>query len=273
MKTDVQKQEFSKIVNSLDKERSNLYDKMSENFGPNLYYEKGAGWYRSALNRVEMDLNSHPWDSHMGRNLNGAWKTKFHEEMHQLDHILASRKSDFALMDNGNGHAFWAFTHPDTVTGKKMIAAIDDDILNFINKAVDWDVAANGVTTKHIKTLGRISGEAKDATIRYLKTHYPTAKDRAMIDTVTDAIGLTTKGNLHPYKHGFWGHDAGYTKDAGKRGATSEAWANLGAFFLRGDTEALDAVKVLMPKTVSVYEDVFNEVIEYAKVNSLSYKP
>lgn len=273
LKTDIQKKEFADIIQNMDKEHANLYDKMSENFGPNLYYEKGAGWYRTAMNRVEMDLDSHPWDTHVGRNLNGAWKTKFHEEMHQLDHVLASRKTDFALLDNGKGHAFWAFTHPDTVTGKKLIAAIDDDVLNFINKAVDWDVATNGVSTKKIKTLGRISSEAKNATIRYLKTHYPTAKDRAMIDTVTDAIGLSTKGNLHPYKHGFWGHDAGYTKDAGKRGATSEAWANLGAFLLRGDTEALDAVRVLMPKTVSAYEDVFNEVMEYAKTNGLSYKP
>ena len=121
--------------------------------------------------------------------------------------------------------------------------------------------------------VGRISKEAKDATIRYLKEHYPTRKDRALIDTVTDAIGLTTNGNLHPYSHGFWGHSQKYCKDKGKEGATSEAWANLGAFFIRNDTEALDAVQKLMPNTVSSYKEVFDEVIEYAKANPLDYVP
>ena len=274
LKTDIQKKEFKDIVSNMDKEHANLYDKMSENFDSNLYYEKGCGWYRPSAKRVEMDLNSHPWDDRVGRNLKGAWKTKFHEEMHQLDHILASRKSDFALLDDGSGfHYKFAFTHPDTVTGKKMIVAIDDDVLDLINKAVDWNVSTNGASVKHIKNLGRISSDAKDSLILYLKSHYPSAKDRALIDTVTDAIGMTTKGNIHPYKQGFWGHDLSYSKQKGKIGATSEAWANLGAFFLRGDTEALDAVRVLMPKTVSVYEDVFNEVMEYAKVNGLSYNP
>ena len=125
---------------------------------------------------------------------------------------------------------------------------------------------------QNIKTLGRISSDAKDATIRYLKTNYPTRKDRAKIDTLTDVIGLTTNGNLHPYKHGFWGHDAAYTKDAGNRGATSEAWANFGAFFIRNDTEVLDALTEVMPETVSAYKEVFDEVIEYAKTNALTYK-
>jgi SPP1 gp7 family putative phage head morphogenesis protein len=274
LKTDVQKQEFSEIINSLDKNRANLYDKMSENFEHSLYYKKSAGWYNPTSKIVEMDLDSHPWDNAMGRNLNGAWKTKFHEEMHQLDHILASRKSPFAVMSSDSQkHAYWAFTHTDTVTGKKLIQAIDDDVLDIINKSIDWNVSTNGVSIKHIKSLNRIPSEAKDSLIRYLKTNYPTAKDRALIGTVTDAIGMTTKGNLHPYKQGFWGHRLDYCKSAGKNGATSEAWADLGGFFLRGDTEALDAVKILMPKTVSVYEGVFNEVIEYAKVNGLSYKP
>lgn len=274
LKTDIQKREFSNILDEMDKERANLYEKMSVNFQSSQYYQKGAGWYSPTRKRVEMDMESHPWDDRMERNLHGAWKTKFHEEMHQLDHILANRKTNFALLDDNSGYHYrFAFTHPDTVTGKKLIEAIDEDVLNFINKAVDWDVAANGATVKRIKTLGRISSEAKDATIRYLKHRYPTAKDRARIDTLTDAIGLTTKGNLHPWKHGFWGHDAAYCKDSGKRGATSEAWANLGAFFIRNDTEVLNALTEVMPKSVSEYRSVFDEVMEYAKTNTLTYKP
>lgn len=274
LKTDIQKRELSDILDNMSKEQANLYEKMSVNFQSNHYYDIDTGWYSPANKRVEMDMESHPWDSRMERNLHGAWKTKFHEEMHQLDHILANRKTDFALMDGTtNKHSFWAFTHPDTVTGKKLITAIDEDVLNFINKAVDWDVATNGAKVNHIKNLGRISSEAKEATIRYLKHCYPTYKDRARVDTLTDVIGLTTKANLHPYKYGFWGHDASYTKDAGKRGATSEAWANLGAFFIRNDTEVLDALTAVMPETISTYKNVFDEVIEYAKTNSLTYNP
>ncbi len=274
LKTDIQKRELSDILDNMSKEQANLYEKMSVNFQSNHYYDVNTGWYSPAKRRVEMDMGSHPWDDRMERGLHGAWKTKFHEEMHQLDHILANRKTDFALMDGTiNKHSFWAFTHPDTVTGKKLINAIDEDILNFINKAVDWDVATNGATVKHINNLGRISSEAKEATIRYLKHCYPTYKDRARIDTLTDAIGLTTKANLHPYKYGFWGHDASYTKDAGKRGATSEVWANLGAFFIRNDSEVLDALTAVMPETVSTYKSVFDEVMEYAKTNALTYNP
>ena len=272
LQTDIQKREFSDIINEMDKERANLYEKMSVNFQSSHYYDKGTGYYSPNKQQVYMDIDSHPWDDRLERNLHGAWKTKFHEEMHQLDHILATRKSKFAVLDrDSQKHAFWAFTHPDTVTGKKLIKSIDDDVLDIINKAVDWDIDANGATVKRIKTLGRISSEAKDSTIRYLKTKYPTLKDRALIDTVTDAIGLTTNGNLHPYSHGFWGHSQKYCKDTGKNGATSEAWANLGAFFIRNDTEALEAVQKLMPNTVSSYKEVFDEVVEYAKTNSLTY--
>lgn len=271
LKTDIQKKEFMDIVSNMDKEHANLYDKMSENFSSNLYYKKGYGWYKPFEKRVEMDLDSFPWDTNVGRNLNGAWKTKFHEEMHQLDHILASHKTDFSLLANGNGYDKWAFTRTYTVTGKKMIEAIDDDILNLINKAVDWNIDRGGIPSKHIKSLSRISTNAKADLLAYLKNSYPDKKSRALIDTVTDAIGLTTKGNLHPYKHHFWGHDLSYCQQKGKDGATSEAWANLAGFMMRGDTEALDAVRVLMPKTVSVYEDVFNEVMEYAKSNGLGY--
>jgi len=273
LKTDVHKKEFSDIIDSMDKERANLYNKMSENFSPHEYYQEKTGWYLPSQKRIQMDLNSYPWDDRLERNLQGAWKTKFHEEMHQLDHILGERKSPFAkLYDEVNGYAN-KMTAPTTVTGKKMIEAIDEDVLNFINEAVDWDVVVNGASAKHIKSLGRISSDAKDATIRYLQMRYPTKRDKASIDTLTDVIGLTTKGNLHPWSHGFWGHDKTYSKDRGKVGATSEAWANLGCFFLRNDTEILDILTDVMPKTVSTFRSVFDEVLEYAKTNPLSYKP
>lgn len=273
LKSDAHKKEFSDIINSMDKERANLYDKMSENFSPHEYYLEKTGWYLPSQKRIQMDLNSHPWDDRLERNLQGAWKTKFHEEMHQLDHILASRQSPFALLDGHTDRYASRITAPTSITGKKMIEAIDEDVLNLINEAVDWDIAVNGASIKHIKSLARISSDAKDATIRYLNAYYPTKRDRASIDTLTDVIGLTTKGNLHPWSHGFWGHDKTYCKDRGKVGATSEAWANLGCYFLRNDKEILDILNQVMPKTVSTFKVTFDEVMEYAKTHSLTYTP
>lgn len=272
LKNDAQKDEFSDIIVSWEKDKANLYNKMTDNFSSNRYYEKGTGWYSPSAKRIEMDMDSNEWEVWAERNSTGAWKTKFHEEMHQLDHILASQKSKFSLID-GTTDSFdtFEFTNPKTVTGKKMIQAIDDDVLELINTAIDWDVETNGVAAKHIKGLNRISSDAKDATIRYLRELCPTKKDKALIDTVTDAIGMTTKGNLHPYSKGFWGHDKAYCSQTGKSGATSEAWANLAGFMMRGDTEALEAVAKLMPKTVSTYQEIFDEVVEYAKLNPIHY--
>lgn len=273
LQTDIQKQEFFDIIDSMDKERANLYERMSVNFAPHEYYQKNTGWYLPSQRKIQMDLNSHPWDDRLERNLHGAWKTKFHEEMHQLDHVLGMRKSPFALLTDEVDKYAGKMTAPTTVTGKKMIEAIDEDVLNLINEAVDWDVAVNGASAKHIKSLGRISSDAKDATIRYLQMRYPTKRDKASIDTLTDVIGLTTKGNLHPWSHGFWGHDKTYSKDRGKVGATSEAWANFGCYFLRDDKEILDILNDVMPKTTSTFKSIFDEVMEYAKTNPLTYTP
>ena len=272
IKSDIQKKEFADIIDGMNKERANLYDKLSEVFPQNHYYDKGTGWYSPWKRRVEMDLNSHHWDDSVGRNLKGAWKTKFHEEMHQLDHILGNTKSKFALVDGTTDSYVMDFTNIRTASGKKMITAIDDDIVKLINTAVDWENSVSGGKIKRIKDLGRISSDAKRSVIRYLHHICPTAKDRALIDTVTDAIGMTTSGKIHPRSQGFWGHTMAYSKNNGKNGATSEAWANLAGFMLRGDTEALDAVKKLMPKTVETYQSIFDEVLEYAKTNDLKYK-
>ena len=100
----------------------------------------------------------------------------------------------------------------------------------------------------------------------------PTAKDRALIDTFTDAVGLTTKGNINPYGKGYWGHQLSYQKSRGKDGATSEVWANLGSFLFRGDTEALDALAPFMPNTIQTYSETLDEVLEYAKTHVIKYK-
>lgn len=211
-----------------------------------------------------MDLNSHPWDDRVGRNLSAAWKTKFHEEFHQLDHILGTT-GDF-------GGRVRALSSTLTPYGSRMIAAIDQDVLNCVNQAVDWYNAQYGTAYKHIASLKRISGDAKDCFFSWLGQMAPTAKDRALIDTFTDAVGLTTKGNINPYGKGYWGHQLSYQKSRGKDGATSEVWANLGSFLFRGDTEALDALAPFMPNTIQTYSETLDEVLEYAKTHVIKYK-
>ena len=74
-------------------------------------------------------------------------------------------------------------------------------------------------------------------------------------------------------EYGFWGHDASYCKSTGKDGATSEVWANIGGFFMQNDTEVLDVLSQVMPHTVETYRGIFDEVMEYAKTNPLTYTP
>lgn len=264
IKTDAQRAEFEKIMDSLDKEHANLYNRLAENFSGSNYYQRGAGWYDPSDLHVHMDLNSHPWDDRVGRNLSAAWKTKFHEEFHQLDHILGTT-GDF-------GGRVRALSSTLTPYGSRMIAAIDQDVLNCVNQAVDWYNAQYGTAYKHIASLKRISGDAKDCFFSWLGQMAPTAKDRALIDTFTDAVGLTTKGNINPYGKGYWGHQLSYQKSRGKDGATSEVWANLGSFLFRGDTEALDALAPFMPNTIQTYSETLDEVLEYAKTHVIKYK-
>jgi hypothetical protein len=272
LKTNVQKQEFSDIIEGMTKEQANLYEKMSVNFPSNEYYKQGTGWYSPSIKRVQMNLDDLSWEKAMGRTDHGAWKVKWHEELHQIDNILGEyQKAPFAQSINNPKVYLYKFTHTNSITGQKMIQAIDDDVLAAINNAIDWKNKTYGMSIKPLKGLNRISSDAKDAFIEWLKTNYPTKKDKAMISVFTDAVGLTTKANLHPYKHGFWGHDGTYTKDRGKDGATSEVWAELCSGLLRNDQEMIDAFTKLMPNTVQVYSDTLDEVMEWAKSGSFSY--
>ena len=273
LNTDVQKREFSDIIDGMTKEQANLYEKMSVNFGGNDYHYKLKGaHYSPASKRVEMNIDRNHWEKSVGRSDHGAWKTKFHEELHQVDHVLGwYQKTPFARTIGDPAKFTVEMTSINSVTGSKMIQAIDDDVLTVINRAIDWKNQTYGVSIKPLKNLNRISSEGKDAFLEWLKSNYPTQKDKALISVFTDAVGMTTKANLHPWKHGFWGHDASYCKYYGKDGATSEVWAELCSGLLRNDQEMIDAFTNLMPNTVKVYSDTLDEVMEWAKSGSFSY--
>lgn len=271
---ETQQKELQTILNGMDEEQLSLYDKLSENFSSNEYHANCGAAYYSWERKVKMNIDSNQWDRQVESGYIGAWNTKFHEEFHQLDHILGLNKTKFA--ETASGAFADKFTNISTAYGKRMIQAIDDDILSAINKAVDWRNAervADGMeaTFKHLKNLERISGDASDSLVYWLKTNYGTVKKKAQIDLFTDAVGLSTKNRIPLYSKGFWGHTPSYNKERGKSGATSETWATFAALFNCGDAETISIVQELMPSTWATYSDIMKEVIEYAAYNALKY--
>lgn len=271
---ETQQNELQTILNGMDEEQLTLYDKLSENFSSNEYHANCGAAYYPWERKVKMNIDSNQWDRQVESGYTGAWDTKFHEEFHQLDHILGLNKTKFA--ETASGAFADKFTNISTAYGKRMIQAIDDDILSAINKAVDWRNAervADGMeaTFKHLKNLERISGDASDSLVYWLKTNYGTVKKKAQIDLFTDAVGLSTKNRIPLYSKGFWGHTPSYNKERGKSGATSETWATFAALFNCGDAETISIVQELMPSTWATYSDIMKEVIEYAADNALKY--
>lgn len=271
---ETQQQELQTILNGMDEEQLTLYDKLSENFSSNEYHANCGAAYYPWERKVKMNIDSNQWDRQVESGYTGAWNTKFHEEFHQLDHILGLNKTKFA--ETASGSFADKFTNISTAYGKRMIQAIDDDILSAINKAVDWRNAervADGMeaTFKHLKNLERISGDASDSLVYWLKTNYGTVKKKAQIDLFTDAVGLSTKNRIPLYSKGFWGHTPSYNKERGKSGATSETWATFAALFNCGDAETISIIQELMPSTWATYSDIMKEVIEYAADNALKY--
>ena len=271
---DTQQKEFQTILDGMDNEQLTLYDKLSENFEKNDYHHKGGAAYYPWERKVKMNIDSNSWDKAVESGYTGAWNTKFHEEFHQLDHILGLNKTKFAKTASGNFVS--KFTDISTDYGKRMIQAIDDDILSAINKAVDWRNAervADGMEAsfKHLKNLDRISGDASDSLVYWLKQNYGTTKRKAQINLFTDAVGLSTKNRIPLYSKGFWGHTPAYNKERGKSGATSETWATFASLFNCGDDETVKIIKELMPSTWETYSDIMKEVIEFASDNPLVY--
>ena len=154
--------------------------------------------------------------------------------------------------------------------GEKACDAVGDDILSFINKSIKWYNKENKTSFKDQTSLNRIAGDSKLATISYLQ-HL--VKDdgvnSATISMLTDAIGCYTKGSIHPYSHGFWGHDKAYCKDGGKNMSVAESWATWNYIREAGTQEEKDIMESLMPVTYAYYSGVYSEVAKWLKKNTL----
>ena len=234
----------------------------------------GAAYYPSAK-KVKMDIDNPAWERRVGTGQTAAWHTKFHEECHQLDHILAEMGVDFEDLGSSTVSAH-AITSASTETGKKLLNAIEEDVISVINRAVAERNASRlaldlDADIKTITSLGRIPQDTKETLIFWLRDHFQTDKARAQIDMFTDAVGLVTKDRIPLYKSGFWGHTPQYNKDRDGNGATSETFATFGSLFFSGDEETRAAVQDLMPSTWQAYTDLFAKIIQLAEGRDIIY--
>ena len=283
-----QKKQFEEeVLSNMSSEHLQLYDAMTKFHASNDYNHGNGGWYSPSTHRVEMTLSSNQWEKKMGRPGSvGAWKTKFHEELHQLDHILSISLGDgrygaVTACEDG----IWKRATP---MGLRLKEAITKDILGVLNKAIDEhnksesEIASTyGIKVKllkHITDLNKpISRDVKDVFFDYLAANTESSNNQesqrniAVISPFTDAVGLMTRNRIDPYAKGFWGHDAKYQKDNGPNGATSECFAEIGSHIMRNDTEALEEIEKWMPNSVAEYRSVLTEIWDFIENNDIHY--
>ena len=268
--TEEQKTEFREILSGMTEEHLEMYETMTK-FHGNSDYKNGGGWYVPSKHRVEMTLSANRWEKSVGRtDATGAWKTKFHEELHQLDHILG--------ITHGYG-PYSAITaceqdwwNKPTPIGIRLRNALKKDIEDFINMSIDYYNDEYGLKTKHIKDLDKpIPRYARDAMFEYMGLMYGDGRSKASISAFTDAVGLMTKSRINPYVEGCWGHTAKYQKEKGPNGATSECFAEIGSHIMRRDEETLDILRNIMPNSVKEYESAIHELAEYMKTHTIHY--
>lgn len=268
--TEEQKTEFREILGGMTEEHLEMYQTMTK-FHGNSNYVDGYGWYVPSKHRVEMTLSANRWEKSVGRtDATGAWKTKFHEELHQLDHILG-------VTMEGRPYAVATACEQDwwskpTQIGTKLRGALKKDIEDFINTSIDYYNDEYGLGTKHIKDLDKpIPRYARDAMFEYMKLMYGDERSKASISAFTDAVGLMTRSRINPYAEGYWGHSAKYQKERGPNGATSECFAEIGSHIMRRDEETLDVLRNVMPNSVKEYESAIHELAEYMKTHTIHY--
>ena len=154
--------------------------------------------------------------------------------------------------------------------GEKACDAVADDILSFVNVSIKWYNKENQTNYKDQSSLNRISGDSKLATISYLRHLVDDEGINAVdLSILTDAIGCYTKGSIHPYAHGFWGHDKAYCKDGGKNMSVAESWATWNYIREVGSDEEKSLIKRLMPSTYGYYSGVYSEIAKWLKKNTL----
>lgn len=262
--------ELVQMVSRMDDDALAIHKGMDGIIGNNLYNSGGGAYYSPAKRIVNMKMSNNTHEKALGNGLKGSWQTKYHEEGHQLDHLLAKVEE----VSGTSGGYMWAFTHTSTATGQKIASAIEKDILSFLNTAIKYSNDNEGCKYKSITSLTRISSDARYAFARYINYLTSNGVDRKVscqLGILSDAIGLYTGDRISPHSYGLWGHDSSYNKQRGKSGATSETWATFCALRTCGSKEEIAYAQNIMPSTWNVLDGVYHVVAQYVAKNQLSY--
>lgn len=257
------KEELKNIMmNNMTPEQARFYSNFLQVAArKNSYNENTSGYFTPFGNAVHMNIKNNKWEMRAKIQRDGAFNTKIHEEFHQMDYMLSG--TPLGKYQSMNGHDMYAFTDKRTVTGARMLSAIEKDITTYINSAIDKANKKTGSRIKQIKSVNRISSDVKMAIMVALKEEFATTQSKANISMFTDALGMCTRGRVLPreYGAGFWGHVKSYCERQGKDGANSETWANFGAYKFASDTATRKAMEKLMPNTIKVCNEVLDEMV------------
>lgn len=268
--------ELIEMAQRMDDDALIIQSKLAVFTEKNLYNNRGGAAYYPSDRMVRMNMSSNSHEVALKNGLKGSWQTKFHEEGHQIDHILGKSEALGGIVeDAGAFHYLNDFTYPGTEIGKKISEAIEGDIMDFLNDAVKY-CNENGDNYKPVNTLGRITRDARLSSSKYISYLTSNGADdvkRCQIGMFTDAIGLFTRDRIsrNTFSVGGWGHDSSYNKDRGKAGANSETWATFFSLRTCGSKEDVKVAKKMMPKTWKYLDKVFHQLAVYLNENDLHY--
>lgn len=264
------KDELTQMAQRMDKDALTIQKKLSHLLQKNEYSQKKSGWYSPMEKKIHMDMDSNTHERALKNGLRGSWQTKFHEEGHQLDHILSSVEK--IAGSDAFGYAFTSSRYP---TGKKIQAAIEKDLVSFLNKAVKYSNEKEGQSYKPVKGLSRIASDTRFAFTRYMVHLTSGGMDSVVscqLGVLTDAIGLYTKDRLGRNQLGFgWGHDSSYNKQTGIDGSSSETWATFCALRVCGSKEEVEMMKKVMPETWKCMDGIYHDIAVYLEDHELEY--
>lgn len=269
-----QRHELDEALSKVKPEELKFYHNYAKSvMTKNLYFEYGTGWYDRIEKRVYMDITNNEWEIAAGYKRKSALKDKFHEEFHQIDHMMGNTElAKYYVFDS----QAQTMTNPFTVTGSKLSDAIEDDLVNFFNLAItdcNKHFTLNGFKAiSLVKNTAKIPDNAAMAIEIYLNKIARTEKEKAMLDILTDVIGLQTRGVIYPVSWGFRGHRLDYCQETREHGATSEAWASFGSYVYAYNDETRNMLKKYMPKTIETCRDIYQEVIKYTQHHDIKYR-